>query len=100
MGRLLFLLNYLLICCSTDTTFDLFLREAGDIFTQEEKAVLGITEEITLIHQKGLSDETYSNALQFFSESEIADIITAVIAINLWNRVVLSTRLPIGQSLA
>jgi len=75
-------------------------REAGDIFTEEEKAVLGITEEITLIHHQGLSDEAYTNAMQFFSETQIADIITAVIAINLWNRVVLSTRLPIGQSLA
>ena len=75
-------------------------REAEGIFTDEEKIVLTITEEITLIHQKGLSDETYSNALQFFSEAQIADIITAIITINLWNRVVLSTHLPIGQSLA
>lgn len=75
-------------------------REAEDIFTEEEKIVLAITEEITLIHQNGLSDKTYSSALQFFSESQIADIITAVITINLWNRVVLSTHLLIGQSLA
>ena len=75
-------------------------REAEGIFTEEEKVVLAITEEITLIHQNGLSDETYLNALQFFSETQIADIITAVITINLWNRVVLSTHLLIGQSLA
>lgn len=75
-------------------------RETEDIFTEEEKVVLTITEEITLIHQNGLSDDTYSNALQFFTETQIADIITAVITINLWNRVVLSTHLPIGQSLA
>ncbi|SJZ32003.1 carboxymuconolactone decarboxylase family protein [Sediminibacterium ginsengisoli] len=75
-------------------------RETEDIFTEEEKIVLAITEEMTLIHQKGLSDETYSNALQFFSETQIADIITAVITINLWNRVVLGTHLQIGQSLA
>lgn len=75
-------------------------REAEGIFTDEEKIVLAITEEMTLIHQKGLSDETYSNALQFFNETQIADIITAVITINLWNRVVLTTHLQIGQSLA
>ena len=75
-------------------------REAEGIFTEEEKVVFAITEEITLIHQNGLSDETYSNALQFFSETQIADIITTVITINLWNRVVLSTHLLIGQSLA
>jgi len=75
-------------------------REAGDIFTEEEKVMLAITEEITLIHQSGLSDDTYTNALQFFNEAQIADIITAVITINLWNRVVRSTNLRIGQSLA
>lgn len=75
-------------------------REAGDIFTGEEKAVLALTEEITLIHQRGLTDETYTEALGFFSETQIGDIITAVITINLWNRVVLSTRLAIGESLA
>jgi AhpD family alkylhydroperoxidase len=75
-------------------------REAEGIFTEEEKVVLAITEEITLIHQSGLSDDTYTNALQFFSETQIADIITAVITINLWNRVVLSTHLLIGQNLA
>src|SRR6476661_1226331 len=87
-----------------ETTQRIFLlnawREADGIFTEEEKVVLTITEEITLIHQSGLSDDTYTNALQFFSETQIADIITAVIAINLWNRVVLSTHLLIGQSLA
>ncbi|OIN56205.1 carboxymuconolactone decarboxylase family protein [Arsenicibacter rosenii] len=75
-------------------------REAGDIFTAEEKVVLAITEEISLIHKGGLSDDTYTNALYFFSEVQIADIITAVVTINLWNRVVLSTNLLIGQSLA
>ncbi|MDI9862301.1 carboxymuconolactone decarboxylase family protein [Flectobacillus roseus] len=75
-------------------------KEVEGIFTEEEKVVLAITEEMTLIHQNGLSDQTYSNALHFFSETQIADIITSVIAINLWNRVVLSTHLPIGESLA
>lgn len=75
-------------------------REIEGIFTEEEKVVLAITEEVTLIHQNGLSDTAYSDALQFFSESQIADIITAIITINMWNRVILSTNLLIGQSLA
>lgn len=75
-------------------------READGLFTEEEKVVLAITEEITLIHNSGLSDHTYTNALQFFSETQIADIIMAVVTINLWNRIVLSTRLPIGESMA
>lgn len=75
-------------------------REVEDVYTDEEKVVLAITEEVTLIHQNGLTDETYTNALKFFSETQIADIIMAVTTINLWNRIVLSTHLLIGQSLA
>ena len=30
-----------------------------DLFTEEEKVILAMTEEITLIHQKGLTEETY-----------------------------------------
>ena len=75
-------------------------RETENIFTEEEKIVLSMTEEVTLIHQKGLSDDTYTKAVQYFSEPQVAEIITAVISINLWNRVVLSTHLLMGQSLA
>ena len=75
-------------------------RETENIFTEEEKIVLSMTEEITLIHQKGLSDDTYTKAVQYFNDTQIAEIITAVICINLWNRVVLSTHLLMGQSLA
>ncbi len=74
-------------------------KEAGTLFTEEEKLVLTMTEEITLIHQNGLSDETYTKALEFFNETQIADMMMAIITINLWNRIILSTHLMIGESL-
>jgi len=64
-----------------------------DLFTAEEKAVLAITEEVTLIHDKGLTDETYQKAAALFSADHIAQIIMAVVAINAWNRIAISTRL-------
>lgn len=66
-------------------------REATKFFTEEEQAVLTITEEITLIHQHGLSDATYEQALRFFSEDQIAEIIMAIVTINAWNRIAIST---------
>ena len=75
-------------------------REAEGIFTEEEKMVLEITEEVTLIHKNGLTDETYEKALQFFNEKQISEIAMAVITINVWNRVALSSRLAIGERLA
>lgn len=61
-------------------------------FSLEERLVLAITEEITHIAQQGLKEETYSSALEKFSESYIAQIIMAVVAINAWNRIAISTR--------
>jgi AhpD family alkylhydroperoxidase len=66
-----------------------------DLFSPEEKAILAITEEVTLIHQHGLSDETYSRAQQFFDEQTIGEIIMFVVMINAWNRISVSTRTPV-----
>ena len=72
-------------------------REAAEFFTEEERAVLAITEEVTLIHQQGLSDDTYQNALKFFNENQIAEIIMAVVAINGWNRIAISAKTRISN---
>jgi AhpD family alkylhydroperoxidase len=66
-------------------------REAVKFFTEEEQAVLAMTEEITLVHQHGLSDPTYQKALQYFSEVQVAEIIMAIVTINAWNRIAVST---------
>ncbi|WP_313533349.1 carboxymuconolactone decarboxylase family protein [Sphingobacterium athyrii] len=66
-------------------------KETG-LFTEEEKTILAITEEVTLISQNGLSEETYRQAEQLFNENQLAQIIVAVVTINAWNRIVISTR--------
>lgn len=63
------------------------------LFTEEEKAVLQMTEEVTLISKKGLSDETYNSVLNFFSERVTAQIIMQIIMINSWNRVAVATHM-------
>ncbi|MDQ3290107.1 MAG: carboxymuconolactone decarboxylase family protein [Bacteroidota bacterium] len=68
-----------------------------DLFTEEEKAILALTEEITLIHQKGVTDETYKAAEKLFSREYLAQIIMAIITINSWNRIAVSTRLAIPK---
>lgn len=72
-------------------------REAKELFTEEELIILQITEEVTLISQKGLSEETYQKAKVFFNESQLADVIMAAIVINMWNRIAISTHMPIGK---
>lgn len=72
-------------------------RDAKELFTEEEQVILKITEEVTLISQKGLSEETYQKAKEIFNESELADIIMAAVVINMWNRIAISTHMPIGK---
>ncbi len=72
-------------------------KEAAEFFTEDEQTVLAMTEEITLIQQGGLSEETYQKALSVFNENQIAQIIMAIVTINAWNRIAVSTHLKIGE---
>jgi AhpD family alkylhydroperoxidase len=76
----------------------LFLLNAWretDFFTDEEQVLLAITEEVTLIHHQGLTAETYHKAEQFFGRNGVAQIIMAVVTINAWNRIAVSTNLGV-----
>lgn len=71
-------------------------REA-QLFTEAERVLLAITDEVTLIGDQGLTEETYKKALQFFDETYLAQILMAVVTINAWNRIAISTQLPIQE---
>lgn len=62
-------------------------REAPNVFNEEDQCLLAMTEEITLIHQHGLSDDLYDKAIALFGEEKTAQIIMAIITINAWNRI-------------
>lgn len=63
------------------------------LFTDKERAAFAMTEEITVISQKGLTDATYLEASKYFSELEIAQLIMLIGVINMWNRIAVSTQL-------
>ncbi|SNC68393.1 alkylhydroperoxidase AhpD family core domain-containing protein [Hymenobacter gelipurpurascens] len=66
------------------------------LFTPEEKALLALTEEVTFIGQAGVSDATYQQAAALFDEHYLAQAIMAIVVINAWNRIAISTELPLG----
>jgi AhpD family alkylhydroperoxidase len=68
-------------------------REAGSIFSEEERLIFKMTEEVTLIHQGGLSEATYEQAIALFGETTTAQIIMTIITINAWNRIGVSTEM-------
>ncbi|MCL6220710.1 carboxymuconolactone decarboxylase family protein [Zunongwangia pacifica] len=63
------------------------------LFDEKEKVLLKMTEEITHIQQKGLTEHTYTAAQKHFTGNEIAAIIIQIGTINLWNRIAISTHL-------
>jgi AhpD family alkylhydroperoxidase len=67
-------------------------KEVKSLYTEEERVILAMTEEITLI-QNHLSDETYNKAAQLFEENYIAALIIMITTINAWNRIAISTEL-------
>lgn len=67
--------------------------QESPLFTIEERAVLALTEEVTLISEQGLSDATYQGCLKLFGEQKVAQLIMQVVTINAWNRIALATKL-------
>jgi AhpD family alkylhydroperoxidase len=61
-------------------------------FTETERAVLALAEEVTFIN-KGVSEETYQNAAKVLDQQTLAQTIMAIIIINAWNRIGISTHM-------
>jgi AhpD family alkylhydroperoxidase len=61
-------------------------------FTPTEMAVLALAEEITFIH-KGVSDATYAEASKVLDDHTLSQAIMAIVAINAWNRISISTHM-------
>jgi AhpD family alkylhydroperoxidase len=61
-------------------------------FSDDERAVLALTEEVTLITQR-VSEQTYANAISVLGEKYVAEVIFAIIAINGWNRIGVATNM-------
>jgi len=59
-------------------------------FTEEERAVLKLAEQVTNISNGGVADEVYNNALNILGAKKLAQAIFAIITINSWNRIAIS----------
>jgi len=63
------------------------------LFTEKEKVVLQITEEVTLISEGGVKDETYKEVLRYYDKNDLAQMIMQIVVINSWNRIAVSTKM-------
>jgi AhpD family alkylhydroperoxidase len=63
------------------------------LFSDEERAALGLTEAVTLISETRVPDDVWTEAEGAFGERELANLLMATVAINAWNRIAVATRM-------
>lgn len=56
-------------------------------FTPQERAALELTEAMTRLADRRVSDELFAEVAQHFSEQDLADLVWLVAVINTWNLV-------------
>ncbi|MBB1245648.1 carboxymuconolactone decarboxylase family protein [Streptomyces durbertensis] len=72
-------------------------REAGPLYTEKERAALALTEAVTVLTDGFVPDEVYARAAEHFDETELAHLIAAILTINAWNRIAVTTRKQLPQ---
>ncbi|MGY6025568.1 carboxymuconolactone decarboxylase family protein [Streptomyces spinosirectus] len=81
-------------------------EETEDVYDERERAALALTEAVTVL-TGGTSqafgsgggfvpDDVYERAAKHFDEPRLAHLIALIVAINNWNRVMVSRRIPPG----
>src|SRR5712675_3270420 len=81
---------------SGETTQRLFALSAWwetPFFTEEERVVLKLAEQVTNISKGGVTDETYNAALNLLGEKKMAEAIFTIVTINSWNRIAISVHM-------
>jgi len=73
--------------------FALSVWKESHLFTDEERAVLQLTEDVTSISIHGVTDDTYNRVVNYYSEKITAQIIIQIVLINSWNRIAVSTKM-------
>lgn len=73
--------------------FALAAWKESQLFNATERAVLALTDDMTLIALDGVSDTVYQEALEVLGEEQLAQAMMQVIMINAWNRFALATQM-------
>ena len=78
-----------------ETSQRLFLLDAWretTLFTEKERAVLALTEAMTLIANNPVSDAVFDDAKNHLTNKEMAAVMMTIVTINAWNRIAITSR--------
>ncbi len=62
-----------------------------NLYSEEERIILELTETVTGISQGGIPADLYQRAIGVFDEHYYSQIILAIVVINSWNRIAISS---------
>ncbi|WP_461335399.1 carboxymuconolactone decarboxylase family protein [Bradyrhizobium embrapense] len=67
-------------------------------FTEAERAALALTEAVTRLSDREdpVTDAVWDEAAKHFNEQQLASLVLGVAAINVWNRLNVAVRQPVG----
>jgi AhpD family alkylhydroperoxidase len=65
-------------------------------YTDRERAALAWAEALTDVQDGHVDDAVYARAREHFSEQELVDLSWACAVINMWNRMAIAMRSPVG----
>ena len=72
--------------------------ESRHFYTERELAALELTEAVTVLTDGFVPDAVWAVAAAAFDETELAQLVAAITAINAWNRFAVTTRMvPAGR---
>ncbi|WP_190155166.1 carboxymuconolactone decarboxylase family protein [Streptomyces litmocidini] len=72
-------------------------EESRHFYTERELAAFALTEAVTVLTDGFVPDEVYARAAEHFDATELARVIAAIVTINAWNRIGVTTRMTPGH---
>lgn len=81
---------------SADRIYVVAAWRESQYFTDKERAALALIEAVTLIADGQVPDAVYAEAAAVLSSEEIAAVEWLGVMINIWNRIAIASRYPVG----
>jgi AhpD family alkylhydroperoxidase len=83
---------------SDERLFGVAAWRESPYFTDAERAALALTESATLLPHPGepVPDDVWAEAARHFDEPQLAALVFEVAMINLWNRINIMVKAPVG----
>ncbi|GAA4463079.1 carboxymuconolactone decarboxylase family protein [Phytohabitans houttuyneae] len=80
---------------STRRLFAVATWREVDLFDERERAALALTDSVTRLGEGGVPDDVWDTAAKVYTEEELADLLLAIVTINMWNRIAIPSRNPL-----